>query len=364
MRRLSVVLLLLGTAPLGAQSPTSGRLVTADLGHFYRAFDRAAGQDSATRVQIFLEEYLGHASPGLQDWSISRLAGWDSILPRLTARGWSMPDIQKAYSAAPTDSTRRAFMKVLRPIVDTLAARVMADRTRRWTRFYSEIRPRVLALDTSRAVVGYIEHGLAELQSIVPERELPTVYLLVGQGNSGGTIGPSGLLLGVEQGAAGPNTPTEELPPTTRAMLGTRSFEQVAALAVHEAVHALQPRDTVNSLLTITLREGIADYIADQIVPDGRVRESSHQRYGRAHEPRLRRAFRAELRAGRSAERWVYNYGRSDVHGAPDLGYFIGYRIAEAYHRRAGGGRAVLRELILTTAPAHVVRSSHYLSAR
>ncbi|MCU0648131.1 MAG: hypothetical protein MUF00_09055, partial [Gemmatimonadaceae bacterium] len=117
-------------------------------------------------------------------------------------------------------------------------------------------------------------------------------------------------------------------------------------------------------LLEAVIMEGVADYVASRLVPDGGVLESGHQRFGRANAARVRAAFAEDLRAGRDPDRWLYNYGKAGADWVPDLGYFVGFRIAEGYHTRHGGTDAALRRLIAMTDARRILRESGYLRAQ
>jgi hypothetical protein len=352
---------LLGATTAIAQSPPSRLFITDDLARFYAAFDQAAGQDSATRVRTFHDVYLKPGTPGLHDWAITRLASWDALAPILATRGWPMDRVGPVYMRPVADTGRQAFMRILVPLADSLAAVTLERRTREWQRYYASIRPRVLAMDTARGIAARIEDRLHALQRLMPDRPLLPAYFVVGQGNSGGTTGASGLLIGVEQGSAGPGTPLDELDEATRSMVGDKSPAVYTALVVHEATHMLQARKQQASMLEAVIMEGVADYVASRLVPDGGVLESGHQRFGRANEARVRAAFAADLRAGRDTDRWLYNYGTAGADWVPDLGYFVGFRIAQGYHTRHGGTDAALRRLIAMADARRILRESGYL---
>jgi hypothetical protein len=59
---------------------------------------------------------------------------------------------------------------------------------------------------------------------------------------------------------------------------------------------------------------------------------------------------------------WMYNglVPAPKNHGATDIGYWVGYRIARAYYQRAPDKRAALRELILLPDAGRVLRDSRY----
>src|SRR5438105_15704652 len=74
---------------LAVQSPIdSVQIVTGDIASFWRAYDQAAGKDSAEPVRIFETVYLQPGSPGLRDWMRVRLMNRDTVRARLVAAGW------------------------------------------------------------------------------------------------------------------------------------------------------------------------------------------------------------------------------------------------------------------------------------
>lgn len=89
------------------------------------------------------------------------------------------------------------------------------------------------------------------------------------------------------------------------------------------------------TLLSQSIREGAADFIAE--LTSGSLPAGAYLPYGLAHEADLWAEFR-EVMHGDDMAGWLYG---GQPEGRPaDLGYFIGYRIAEAYDcaedKRAG----------------------------
>jgi len=71
---------------LTVQAPVdSVQIVTRDIPNFWRAYDQAAGKDSAERVRILQTVYLQPGSPGLRDWLRVRLMNRDTVRARMAA---------------------------------------------------------------------------------------------------------------------------------------------------------------------------------------------------------------------------------------------------------------------------------------
>lgn len=356
-------LLLVCAGPARAQA-SSPAIVTSDLANFYRALDHARGQDSASRVRIFRDEYILAGTQGLQDWTLLRLADFDALVPGLTAAGWTMPDVERTYFLPDSSAERRRLMAVLVPLAAENGAQQVAAITARLPRFYDAIRARVMLFDTSTVFRAATSSGLQRLQALVPDVTLPPVYLLVGRLTSGGTASPHGMLIGAEMSARGPDVPVDELSETQRSMVGDRPPQQLTGLVVHEAVHTMQRQDGGSTLLDQVLKEGMADFMASLALGDSSYRSASYQVYGRANEARLKREFQRSLVRKEDSSTWLYSWGRTDNHGAADLGYFIGFRICEAYYRKARDKQAALGRLVRAQDARRILHESGYLSVR
>jgi uncharacterized protein YjaZ len=64
--------------------------------------------------------------------------------------------------------------------------------------------------------------------------------------------------------------------------------------------------------------------------------------------------------AGHDIRRWLYNQGDATPEWPGDLGYFMGYRIAQAFYAHAADKTAALRALIAQRDPALLLRRSGY----
>lgn len=130
---------------------------------------------------------------------------------------------------------------------------------------------------------------------LYPPARFPDVYFLIGTLSTGGTGGPSGLLIGTEQYASGPDTPRDELPAWAQAATSANAFANTPGLVVHEAVHSLQRScQGRNTLLRQALVEGIADFLTE-LALGSRNTTSPRERYGRANERSVWLDFKDEM---------------------------------------------------------------------
>jgi uncharacterized protein YjaZ len=115
----------------------------------------------------------------------------------------------------------------------------------------------------------------------------------------------------------------------------------------HELIH-FQQRYPSGPLLEHAFMEGSADFIGELI--SGRQINNEAHRYGIAHEAELWREFSTHFD---NKDYFPWMYGRPTDGKPNDLGYFIGYRIAQAYYNKAADKTQAIRDII-TARGGHV----------
>lgn len=237
--------------------------------------------------------------------------------------------LRRDYLAAGTRAVRD-FVAGRIVSADALAEAVQSGRAR-----YDSIRAASLAL---RDLEPAIREALWAFEGLYPQARFPDVYFVIGRFNTGGTTSRRGVLVGAEMVARQP----AEIPP----------------LVVHESVHFQQPRfrDRAPTLLQQSLREGVAAYVA--ALATGVEPDSVRHAYGREHEAALWAEFHRDLHRPPDAGGWLYG---GEPEGRPrDLGYFFGFRIAEAYVDAAPDTAAAVARLIESQDAASILVESGY----
>lgn len=352
------------SAPRSVAPADSVRLVTSDIPNFWRAYDLAAGKDSAERVRIFQTVYLRPGSPGLRDWMRVRLMNRTIVRERLIATGWSAEHLDTVWRRPRGTPGRDSLERALEPLAERSAAEELDGALHRYSRYFASVRSTTLSLDAATTVTGDIRRGLRRLTELYPEARFPDVYFVIGTLSTGGTVGNSGMLIGTEQYASGPGTPRDELPEWARVATTSNSFANLVTLVVHEAVHSQQgrrPEGQRNTLLRQALGEGIADFLSELAIGPSNA-DTPRQRYGNAHEREVWLDFKDEMATDSTIRTWMYNgmVPPDKNHGAVDIGYWVGYRIAGRYYERAGDKRSAVRELILLPDPERLLAESGY----
>jgi hypothetical protein len=216
--------------------------------------------------------------------------------------------------------------------------------------------PRLPALQSDLRAIYLAFTGL------LPERPLPAIEIVFGAGNSGGTASREAQVIGLEV-TCPPGTTSEQFRTTMRGFFA------------HETVHTWQddetPQALADPLLSQSLREGVADYLATLVT--GAVPHLDRDAWARKRESWLWQEFQRDRQAmlGDSASvrnpmasprfrRWFANCASAPEGWPCEAGYWIGMRIAEAYVTRAHDKHAAIRELLELLDPGAILKASGY----
>jgi len=296
----------------GPSDPGLAQFVTSDLEHFWDAYDAGGRYGAATAFQ---SRYLDLASPGLRDFMASR----------------------------------------------NITATSVATMARAFPLYLDAIRPNTMALVAGGPIVDRIRANYATTKSLYPPAEFPPVTFLFGHFNTGGTTGRSGILIALEGFSADATTPLGEFGPNASASI--HHADEVPILVAHEHVHVLQASADGffyargKTLLQQALIEGGADFVGE--LSSGGNINGRLSSFALPREHDLWIAFQADMH-GSDASRWLYNGATATADWPGDLGYFVGYRIAQALYDKADDKAAAVAELItLRDATALLARSGY-----
>ncbi len=115
-------------------------------------------------------------------------------------------------------------------------------------------------------------------------------------------------------------------------------------IVAHELIHFEQPPipNDQRTLLAQTVHEGSADFLGELI--SGRHINGHIHEYCLPREAELWAEFKEEMN-GTDIGGWMYG---GQPEGRPaDIGYFFGYRIAEAYYNQADDKKKAIRDILL-----------------
>jgi hypothetical protein len=287
-----LILCLLGATAAARDWPTP-EMRTQDVDLYYRIYDDAEGFPSAAALQKY---YIDSGSEGERQFAAKRSMSGATLAAAIQKH---QGDYDEARSCA-----------VVLPRVKTRLAT-----------------------------------ALRKLSKLDPNAVFPPVTVLIGRDTSGGTTGPSGVLIGLEV-ACRANWLQHDL------------TDRLVHLIAHEYGHVEQ--GTVGgqnrTVLRQALVEGGAELVAELI--SGEVSNVNLKQWTKGHEHKIDEAFFAQMDST-DLSPWFYNGpGTPDKPG--DLGYWVGYRIVKAYYRRAHDKRAALATILALKDPRDILGQSHF----
>jgi uncharacterized protein YjaZ len=177
---------------------------------------------------------------------------------------------------------------------------------------------------------------LAGSKKFTPNFKPFKVCFAIGIKNTGGTTSSNYVMIGTEvttsmEGRASPSD--KEI------------IERIKGIVAHECVHTQQkpyadPKAIKCRLLDQSLREGTCDFIGELVSGNKKNKGT----YGDQHEGELWTQFKNEL-CNENIGNWLYN-GNVVKDKPRDLGYYIGYKIAESYYDNAPDKKQAIVDII------------------
>lgn len=169
-----------------------------------------------------------------------------------------------------------------------------------------------------------------------PASKFPPIYFVVGRFNSGGTVSENGIIIGTEM---------------------LKNLDGIAGLVSHELIHFQQHIEGDDSLLQGALGEGGADFVGELI--SGEHINNTAFKYGNEHKDELCKEFVLIMNQDDNTD-WLYGTsGRDDRPN--DLGYWIGYKIIEAYFNKKEDKHKAINDILNIKDPTKFLKESGFL---
>lgn len=313
----SVSLFLISILSLERISENKETVQTIDIDHFWEAFDNL--KNSKTRndsIDVFQKIYLDRASDGLKEFIAAR------------------------------EFTAEKF-------VDAVA---------KFPKFYNSVRSNTIEIKKATPVV---EETVTKLKQLYPNFKPFKVCFAIGLVNTGGTVSDNFLLIGAEISGSTKATDISEFNNSAysrQLASGTNVTQKIQDIVAHEYVHTQQsfietdPNAITCPLLYDCLREGAADFVGE-LTSGGQINTLAHV-YGNKNEDQIWQEFKNEL-CSTSSKNWLYNY--ASVKDRPaDLGYYVGYKITEAYYNKTTDKSQAIIDIIEMNDPLKFLKLSGY----
>ncbi|MDY8137081.1 DUF2268 domain-containing putative Zn-dependent protease [Aquimarina sp. 2201CG5-10] len=293
---------------------------TLDIDHFWKAFDALKNcKTQKDSISTFQRIYIDRATDGFKEFI--------RVRPALTAENYV-----KAVGSFP--------------------------------KFYNSIRQQTYKVKEAEPL---IQEVFQNFKKLYPNFKPFKVCFAIGILRTGGTISNEFVLIGSEMSTSTIETDLSEFsePPYSN-LLPFLSYEgdvvqKLKNIVAHECVHSQQifesnPDAIQCTLLKQTMQEGFCDFIGELLVGEN-INQELHE-YGNTHEKELWKEFKSQL-CSNEFRKWMYNYSTAKEKPA-DLGYYIGYKIAESYYNNAKSKEQAIIDIIELTDPIEFLQQSGY----
>jgi len=212
---------------------------------------------------------------------------------------------------------------------------------RKYPQYLASIRHSTLSIVNYRVPVI---KALTQLKHIYPPAVFPNIYFVISDFTAAGYSFKDGLFIGAESMAAPENPITSEFDVATIQEYPVRQVSEIALVCSHEIVHD-QQTGTAKNLVGYCLHEGAADFIGEKIAGD-HLNKLQYE-YGSKHEKEVWNYFKQDAIADEDYHKhWLYNPNMKDRPYPPDMGYYVGYKICEAYYNQAKDKSLALIDII------------------
>jgi hypothetical protein len=204
---------------------------------------------------------------------------------------------------------------------------------------------------------GEIIKILDKYEQEIPNFKRPNVCFGIGCLRTGGTVSNNLILIGTEIAASTRETEKSELSPWLKSVIGTNG--DIVEMVSHETIHTQQKEGYLRDLVEHSISEGVADFLSEKI--SGIKINKVSYKYGFANDSELRKEFLNDYSINKNdISKWLYNGNNSEQKPA-DLGYYIGYRIAEEFYNKTIDKEKAILHLLNRKRYLKIFKNSNYI---
>ncbi len=211
-----------------------------------------------------------------------------------------------------------------------------------YPKFYTALRDN---LTNKEEIKKDILKSLNNFKKLYPLKKQGKIYMGVGNFRTPGTTVDSIVLFGSEMAFTSSDMDMSEFSDRYdyfRDYITENPIANIEFLSAHEFVHTQQIEAMGTNLLSVALREGSAEFIAEMV--SDRKSTIPAMKYGRENKQEVMDQFTKEMFNTRLSY-WVWS-SRENQFGHSDLGYYVGYEISQFYYNNSEDKDKAIADLI------------------
>lgn len=191
-----------------------------------------------------------------------------------------------------------------------------------------------------------------KLGSLYSGSALNDVYFMVSSWKQGGTITPSGLSIGIQYFCGGDSLITSEIKGPFAYFISPSA--KLIPVVIHEQVHKWKKPSSTNYIFQKCMSEGNCDFIA-HLITGTRPFSDKIWTYFEENKDSIFNTFKKEF-YGFNEMDWISIASKKFKYGA--AGYYVGYKICEAYYNTKKNKRKAIKEIIEMENPLKIIAAS------
>lgn len=356
-------------SPNGTNGLETFSYTSNEKGKFYLSIDRLDenGNPEQGKVSIFIKKYSKSEieeiktsiepenAKNVQTLDIDHF--WEAFdhLKKCKTHSDSVATIQTLY----LDRATNGLLDFIQ--ARSFTAEKFVRQIAHYPKFYASVRKNTIEAKKSEPVIEEVFQKFSELY---PNFKPFKVCFAIGLINTGGTTSNQFVLIGTEVSASTKGVDVSEFGNSAfgKVLISEGDIlQKLRNMIAHECVHTQQitpyDKDAVFcGLLYNIMTEGFCDFIGELVVGD-QINQVAFD-YGERHEKDLWVELKREL-CNENSKNWLYNYFTSQERPA-DLGYYVGYKIAQEYYKNASDKRKAIADIIEMNNPIRFLELSRY----
>lgn len=212
-----------------------------------------------------------------------------------------------------------------------------------YPQYWESVRPNTL---TAAGYAEAINQGIEELRKLYPPLKPAKIYFTIGALRTGGTTLADKVLIGTEIALADSSVVTSELetdlPHLPNYFRTNKPEKSIVFNNVHEYVHTQQKTTIANSLLSRTLIEGSAEFVAEKAL--NTISPTASVVFGKNNDQKIKEVFVKEMFT-QFEIMWFWSNANNQF-GVGDLGYYVGYAICKSFYENATDKPLAIQSMI------------------
>lgn len=193
-------------------------------------------------------------------------------------------------------------------------------------------------------------------QQLYKGKKLNDIYFMISSWNQGGTVVPSGLSIGIQYFCGYDSLNVSEIEKIRASNISAR--DKLIPVIIHEQIHQWRKYNNTQYVYEACMREGNCDFVA-YLVTGQYVAVNKRWTYFESIRDSIKQVFKNEYAEKRNANDWVSIESKKFNFGA--AGYYVGFKICEAFYNKAKNKKKAIRQIIEMNNPEYILNASNFL---